>query len=134
QGVRDYIKYIKRGYTRPTHLASLDVRNHRLSRRVGLQMVEEYEGRRPASLDLFLDYVGLTEDEFLEIARKHAVSPYEHDPDSVVPGNKPHDFDQWCRHGGMPRAEAEQQLRRWQRQQGLVMPSFAPPPVETAGA
>ena len=29
QGVRDYIKYIKRGYTRPTHLASIDIRNNR---------------------------------------------------------------------------------------------------------
>ena len=24
QGVRDYIKYIKRGYTRPTHLAAIE--------------------------------------------------------------------------------------------------------------
>ena len=130
QGVRDYIKYIKRGYTRPTHLASLDIRNDRLSRRIGLQMVNEYEGRRPASLDLFLEYVGLTEAEFNEIAQKHAVSPYEHDPASIVPGKKTHDFDQWNRLGAMPRPEAEQQLRRWQRQQVPQTPVFVPPSAE----
>ena len=46
--------------------------------------------------------MGLTEDEFLEVARSHAVSPYEHDPDAVTAGAKTHDFDQWCRDGGMP--------------------------------
>ena len=35
QGVRDYIKYIKRGYSRPSHLVALDVRNDRLTTRAG---------------------------------------------------------------------------------------------------
>ena len=116
QGVRDYIKYIKRGYTRPTHLASIDIRNGRLSRRQGLQMVEEYEGKRPPSLDLFLEFVGLSEEQFMEIALSHGVSPYQHDPSRVTPGRKTHDFDQWSREGTMPPAEAEGQLQRWRRQ------------------
>jgi N-acetyl sugar amidotransferase len=118
QGVRDYIKYIKRGYTRPTHLASLDIRNGRLDRAVGLQMIDEYEGKRPPSLDLFLEFVGLTEDEFLKVAMGHAVSPYVHDPAAVTDGKKLPDYDQWPRHGSMPREEAEAQLDRWQRKQG----------------
>lgn len=130
QGVRDYIKYIKRGYTRPTHLASLDIRNGRLDRAVGLKMIDEYEGKRPPSLDLFLEFVGLTEDEFLTIAMGHAVSPYEHDPAAVTPGKPLPDTDQWCRHGAMPRDETEAQLDRWQRKQqagtGTSEPALEP--------
>ena len=112
QGVRDYIKYIKRGYTRPSHLASLDIRNGRMEREEAIRMLTEYEGKRPPSLDLFLAYVGLTESEFLEIAMSHGVSPFRHDPSLVMPGKKPHDFDRWMRHGAMPREEAERQLDR----------------------
>lgn len=117
QGVRDYIKYIKRGYTRPAHLASIDIRNRRLSREEGLDLVREYEGKRPPSLDLFLDFIGLTEREFLDIAMSHAVSPYEHDPARIGEGRKLHDFGQWCREGGLARESAEAQLDRWRRRQ-----------------
>ncbi len=118
QGVRDYIKYIKRGYTRPAHLASLDIRNQRLSREEGMRMVAGYEGQRPPSLDLFLEFIGLTEEEFLEIAMGHGVSPHRHDPSGVSPGRQMHDFPQWCREGAMPRMEAEQQLARWRKRRG----------------
>ena len=113
QGVRDYIKYIKRGYTRPSHLASLDIRNDRLTREEAMELVEKYEGKRPASLDLFLEYVGLTEAEFLEIAWSHVVSPLEGNWTPVEFGRKPADFDQWAKAGGaMPREETERQLAR----------------------
>jgi N-acetyl sugar amidotransferase len=118
QGVRDYIKYIKRGYTRPSHLASLDIRNNRIDRSQALEMVEQYEGQRPPSLELFLDYVGLDEEEFMDVAMSHRVSPYNHDPSATTIGLKVHDFDQWPRHGGMPREEAEVQLERWKRRTG----------------
>jgi N-acetyl sugar amidotransferase len=115
QGVRDYIKYIKRGYTRPSHLASIDIRNHRLDRQQALDLIAVSEGKRPPSLDLFLDYIGLSEGEFLEIAMNHGVSPYQHDQGRVVPGRKVHDFDTWPRYGTMPREEAEKQLSRWRQ-------------------
>lgn len=115
QGVRDYIKYIKRGYSRPAHLASIDIRNQRMSREEALKIIEEYEGKRPPSLDIFLDYIGLTEEEFIKAALSHGVSPYEHDPSKVKPGKILRDYDQWWRHGGLPREEAQRQLNRWQR-------------------
>jgi N-acetyl sugar amidotransferase len=115
QGVRDYIKFIKRGYTRPSHLASLDIRNHRMNREEALEVIQKYEGRRPPSLELFLEFVGLTEEEFLEISMGHGVSPYQHDPSKVTVGEKVHDFNQWPRHGAMPREEALTQLKRWYR-------------------
>lgn len=118
QGVRDYIKYIKRGYTRPSHLASIDIRNHRLTRDQGLDIVQQYEGKRPPSLDLFLDFLGLSEKEFMQIAMSHAVSPYEHDPAKVTPGRILKDFNSWSRDGAMPRKETEEQLERWKQKLG----------------
>lgn len=117
QGVRDYIKYIKRGYTRPSHLATLDIRHGRLSHEQALRMVDEYEGKRPPSLDIFLDLLGLTEAEFMEVAQSHMVSPYQHDAAQVTEGEKTPDFEQWSREGQMPRTETEQQLARWRSMQ-----------------
>ena len=113
QGVRDYIKYIKRGYTRPAHLASIDIRNGRLTHEQGLDMVHQYEGKRPPSLDLFLEFVGLTEKEFLEIAASHAVSPHVPDVAKIQPGKKLHDFSAWTRDGKMPPSESKLLLERW---------------------
>jgi N-acetyl sugar amidotransferase len=113
QGVRDYIKYIKRGYTRPTHLTSIDIRNDRMDRYHALDIIDQYEGKRPPSLDLFLDFVGLTEAEFMEVAMQHQVSPYHHDPTKITDGKKLPDFEAWSRDGKMQREEAEYQIRRW---------------------
>lgn len=113
QGVRDYIKFIKRGYTRPSHLASIDIRNKRMTRNEGVAMVAANEGKRPPSLDLFLSFIGLTESEFLEVAMSHGVSPYEHDPNMVEPGARTHDFDHWQREGEMDRSSSLVQLTRW---------------------
>ena len=115
QGVRDYIKFIKRGYSRPSHLVAIDARHGRLTPQEGAALVDAYEGRRPPSLDLFLSFVGLTEAEFMEIAMSHQVSPYVHDPAKTMPGKPTPDFDQWSRDGVMPRGEAEQQIARWRR-------------------
>lgn len=117
QGVRDYIKYIKRGYTRPTHLASIDIRNNRLSREEGMDMITKYEGKKPASLEIFLEMVGLTEKEFFEIAKSHTVSPWKLNVFEQEAGDKLPDFEKWTREGKMDRAEAEKQLQNWKRAQ-----------------
>jgi N-acetyl sugar amidotransferase len=113
QGVRDYIKYIKRGYSRPSHLVALDVRNGRMSAAEGQHLVNQYEGRRPPSLDLFLKFVGLTESEFMDIALSHQVSPYQHDSIATKPGAPLHDFNSWSQEGVMSRIDAEELLTRW---------------------
>jgi hypothetical protein len=118
QGVRDYIKFIKRGYSRPSHLASLDIRNQRLDRQSALELISEYEGKRPPSLDLFLDYIGLTEEEFMEVAMSHAVSPFKFDPESLKEGRRTHDYESWPREGRMPRNEVEILLKRWRKRTG----------------
>ena len=115
QGVRDYIKYIKRGYSRPTHLGSIDIRNNRLTRDEALALVEKYEGKEPPSLEIFLELVGLTKAEFYEIALSHTVSPWSFDLSKIEQGNKLPDFDVWSREGKMKREDAEIQINRWEK-------------------
>jgi len=117
QGVRDYIKFMKRGYSRPTHLATIDIRNRRMERRQSLEMISAYEGKRPPSLDLFLEFVGLTEAEFNDIVLTHAVSPFQHDPRGTSPGPRVHDHDAWSREGAMPQAEAAVILEHWRQRE-----------------
>ncbi len=113
QGVRDYIKFIKRGYTRPTHLAAIDLRNNRISHEEARAMIKKYEGKRPPSLDLFLEYVGIDEEEFYQVALSHQVSPWEFDLSKITNGAKLPDFDHWKRGDGRDPVEAEAQMGRW---------------------
>ena len=77
QGVRDYLKFIKRGFGRTAHLASIDIRNNRLTREEGLKLVNAFDGRRPKALDFFLKMTTITEDEFYDYAFNHIVDPHE---------------------------------------------------------
>jgi N-acetyl sugar amidotransferase len=95
QGVRDYLKYIKRGMGRTNHLANIDIRNKRMTRAEGEALVREYDGKRPPSLDLFLNYLDLTEEQFLGIAIKHEVSPWQFSPNTIEPGRRMPDMDRW---------------------------------------
>jgi N-acetyl sugar amidotransferase len=76
QGIQDYLKWIKRGMSRMTHLGSIDIRNGRMTRDEALQMIKKYEGFRPASLDVFLKAMNMTETEFNNIALTHIVAPH----------------------------------------------------------
>jgi N-acetyl sugar amidotransferase len=94
QGVRDFIKFTKRGYARTSHLASIDIRHGLLSRKDGLSLVEEHEGQKPYSLKLFLDFLDLTENDLFEIIGSQTVQPWN----GKIPvkiGKKPHDFEVW---------------------------------------
>jgi N-acetyl sugar amidotransferase len=99
QGVRDYIKYLKRGYGRVTQMTALDLRNGRIEKAEAERLIAEYECRRPPSLDLFLEYVGITEDEFNQIVLKTVIPPFEPDPSSAPVGERLPDFDAWYREG-----------------------------------
>lgn len=113
QGVRDYIKYIKRGFSRPSHLAALDLRAERIGMEERDEMVRLYEGKRPPSLDIFLDFVGLNEDEFLDVAMSHTVSPWQFEPEKTNLGEKLDDFERWSREGKLDRAEALAMMDAW---------------------
>jgi N-acetyl sugar amidotransferase len=95
QGVRDYNKFIKRGFGRTSHLVNIDIRNKRMTREEGWQLAQEYDGKRPASLDLFLDFLQIDEEEFEEIMLKHQVSPHKFNPVQIQRGKPLPDMDQW---------------------------------------
>lgn len=95
QGIQDYLKWIKRGMSRMTHLASIDIRNGRMTRDEGLKLIEQYEGYRPASLDVFLRMIDMTEAEFNEIALSHVVAPHVPDMSTIKPGPELWDQKLW---------------------------------------
>ena len=113
QGVRDYIKYLKRGYTRPTHLATLDIRNGRMDRQEGEKMIKEFEGKEPPSLEIFLKLIGITREQFYEITKKHAVSPWKISSIEHELGEKLPDFSKWSSDGSMDSKEAQKQIEKW---------------------
>jgi len=114
QGVRDYIKFIKRGYARTTHLTSIDIRNGRISRAEALKLVEEYEGQRPHALDLFLEYTGLSELEFMEIAVSHKLTDAPNIT-SVTIGRRPNDSELWQKWSGVDQDRKNEMLHNWRQ-------------------
>ena len=97
QGVRDYIKYLKRGYSRVAQINAFHVRAGRMLPEEALRLDEEFDGRKPHSLEIFLEYVGLTEGEFNEIVAQMVIPPYELDFANMHQAEKTWDFDQWYR-------------------------------------
>lgn len=95
QGIRDYIKYIKRGFARPTHLTSIDIRNSRKTMDEALEIIRKYEGRKPASLSVFLKRLDISEAQFNEIVLKHAVAPHRPDLSNMVLGEELEDQKLW---------------------------------------
>ena len=95
QGVRDYLRFTKRGMGRTNHLATIDIRDGRLSREEGLRLMAQHDGKRPASLDVFVRLVGLTQEEFDAIAAEHVVAPHRHDPARVERGPELPDQPRW---------------------------------------
>lgn len=86
QGIRDYIKYLKRGYSRVTQMTALDVRKGDMSPENARDLINEFEGRKPKMLSVFLEYIGLTEQEFNNIVMKTVVPP--HVPDFSLSESK----------------------------------------------
>lgn len=97
QGMRDYIKYLKRGYSRVTQMTALDLRNNRISKDKAEKLIRDYEGKKPPSLQIFLDYLDLNEDQFNEIVKKTIIPPWEPNFNKNIWSKKTHDFEDWYR-------------------------------------
>ena len=69
-GVHDYIKYLKYGYSRVTDHACRDIRLKRLKREDAVTLVKKYEEIVPSQLGTFLDWVGMSEEEFYNCVNK----------------------------------------------------------------
>lgn len=97
QGMRDYSKFVKRGYGRANHLLSIDIRNGRKTREDAAEIEYKYDGKRPASMDWFLDVLKMSEEEYYDILKPHQVHPWSFDPSQVEPGEVMPDFEEWDR-------------------------------------
>ena len=97
QGTRDYIKYLKRGYSRVTQLTNFEIRNGRMSSEEAQKWIDEFEGKKPQSLEVFLEYMGLTEEEFNITVKKFVVPPFSPDFENIPLANKVTDMDKWYR-------------------------------------
>lgn len=97
QGSRDYLKFLKRGYSRVTQMTALDLRRERISSEEAEQLIGEYEGKRPPSLDLLLEYTDMTEDELNETISRMAVYPHQPFFESIPVGPPTADFNDWYR-------------------------------------
>ena len=67
-GVHDYMKWIKFGYGRCTDHATKDIRAGKFDRNEGLRLINKYDHVKPSDLGRWLDYVGMSEDDFDNIA------------------------------------------------------------------
>lgn len=97
QGTRDYIKFLKRGYSRVAQINAFHVRAGRMEPEEAFRINAECDGRKPPSLNVFLEYVGLTEDEFNQIVAQMVIPPHKPDLDHIQPAEKTWDFEQWYR-------------------------------------
>jgi len=95
QGSRDYLKFIKRGYARVTHLTSIEIWNKRMNREEAKKLIIKYEGKRPPSLDYILKILGIDEKEWRDIGLSHTIPPYKHDFSSEEKDEPLPDMDKW---------------------------------------
>ena len=74
ESVREYTKWLKRGFGKASFQASKDIREGLISREQGLKLVEQYEGKKPQELTAFLvNELNMTEEEFLRMTLAHKV-------------------------------------------------------------
>lgn len=63
-GLHDYLKFVKYGFGRATDHACIDIRNKRITREEGLELVKKYDGKYPhLSINAFIEYSGMTKEE-----------------------------------------------------------------------
>ena len=67
-GIHDLMKFVKFGYGRCSDHASKDIRSGHLSREDGVALVRRYDHVVSSDLEYWLNYVGMSEREFWEIA------------------------------------------------------------------
>jgi N-acetyl sugar amidotransferase len=67
-GLHDYLKFVKYGFGRATDHACIDIRNKRLTREEGKELVKKFDGKYPhKSIEAFIEYSGMSKAEIDEI-------------------------------------------------------------------
>tara|TARA_B100001093_G_C26792129_1_gene999444 strand:- start:398 stop:1546 length:1149 start_codon:yes stop_codon:yes gene_type:complete len=98
QGTRDYIKFLKRGYGRTRQMTTLDIRNGRMTLDEANKLSNAFDGKKPHSLELLLNYLDMDENEFNEIIEKTVIPPNKPNFDKIEKMNTiPQDHKKWYR-------------------------------------
>ena len=69
--VHDYIKLLKHGYGKVLDHAVREIRLRKMTRKEGIKLVKKYMFKKPANLNLFLDWLGISENGFYYIINQH---------------------------------------------------------------
>ncbi len=69
--VHDYIKFLKHGYSKVFDHATREIRLGHMTRDEGITLVESYIDKKPKNLQLFLDWIGMTENSFHFVMDHH---------------------------------------------------------------
>jgi hypothetical protein len=78
-------------------MTALDIRNGRMTREEADRLIREFEGKKPPSLEIFLEYLGMTEQEFNETVAKTVVAPHQPNFGANEYAPKTADFASWYR-------------------------------------
>jgi len=67
-GLHDYLKFVKYGFGRATDHACIDIRNKRMTRDEGLELVRKYDGKYPKlAIADFIEYSGMNKEQIDKI-------------------------------------------------------------------
>ncbi len=69
--IHDYIKYVKHGYGKVVDHACREIRLNHMTRDDGAEFIKKYSKKSPKNLELFLDWIGMTENSFHYIIDQH---------------------------------------------------------------
>ena len=69
--VHDYIKYIKHGYGKVTDHVSREIRLRHMTLEKGIELIKNYTPIQPKNLQLFLNWIGITENSFYYLIDQH---------------------------------------------------------------
>ena len=70
-GVHDYIKYLKFGYSKVSDHLCREIRYGRITRKKAVEVISQYQHVKPQDLQLFLDWIDMSEDEFHGHVNEH---------------------------------------------------------------
>lgn len=78
-------------------MTALEIRKGEINKAEADKIVEEFDGRKPPSLEILFRVFRISEAEFNEIVLKTVVSPHSPDFAAIKEASKTHDFDRWYR-------------------------------------
>lgn len=69
--VHDFIKLVKHGYSKVFDHATREIRLGHMTKEEGIQLVASYNDKKPQHLNMFLEWMGITENAFHYIIDQH---------------------------------------------------------------